>query len=75
MAVLSSNDLYSSHFSVMGWVELILLCHKKHSWRLVQIGMYYMRLNVKNTHTAAWAINFGDYRKLCESMLIVALGS
>ena len=37
MAVLSSSDFYSSvNLSVMEWVEHKLLCHKKHSWSLVQ---------------------------------------
>lgn len=50
-AVLSSNDSYSSHFSVMKWVEHTLLSHKKHSWRLVQLW-------ITTIYTIYYTINY-----------------
>lgn len=37
ITVFSSNEFYSSHFSLMEWEGHILLSHKKHSWSLLQI--------------------------------------
>ena len=81
MAVFSSNDFYSSHVSVIEWVEHKLLCHKNicevwfkfdtYSNRKINFGDRWSSVN--QMFFVAWPLNFswlitaGDFS---ESMLI-----
>lgn len=71
---------YNSDFSLLEWLEQILLCHKKPSWSLVLFFFTLLWVHwkfdqicwVKNIHRTTWIGNFGDSESCVNEMSFIA---